>query len=67
MSEKKYRLVTRSDMDGLVCGTLLKYLDIIDEITFVHPKDMQDGLIEITKSDTRSSTDLKVIDAPVLK
>ena len=32
MSEKKYRLVTRSDMDGLVCGTLLKYLNIIDEI-----------------------------------
>lgn len=51
MSDKKYRLVTRSDMDGLVCGTLLKYLDIIDEITFVHPKDMQDGKIEITKND----------------
>jgi nanoRNase/pAp phosphatase (c-di-AMP/oligoRNAs hydrolase) len=48
---KKYRLVTRSDMDGLVCGTLLKYLDIIDEITFVHPKDMQDGKIEITNND----------------
>ncbi|MCG3716366.1 exopolyphosphatase, partial [Aliarcobacter butzleri] len=51
MSGKKYRLVTRSDMDGLVCGTLLKYLDIIDEITFVHPKDMQDGKIEITQND----------------
>ena len=51
MSDKKYRLVTRSDMDGLVCGTLLKYLDIIDEITFVHPKDMQDGKIEITGDD----------------
>lgn len=51
MSGKKYRLVTRSDMDGLVCGTLLKYLDIIDEITFVHPKDMQDGKIKITQND----------------
>ena len=51
MSEKKYRLVTRSDMDGLVCGTLLKYLGIIDEITFVHPKDMQDGKVEITSND----------------
>ncbi|RBQ29367.1 exopolyphosphatase [Aliarcobacter vitoriensis] len=51
MNDKKYRLVTRSDMDGLVCGTLLKYLDIIDEITFVHPKDMQDGKIEITSND----------------
>ena len=37
---KKYRLITRSDMDGLVCGTLLTYLDIIDEIIFVHSKDM---------------------------
>lgn len=51
MANKKFRLVTRSDMDGLVCGTLLKYLDIVDEITFVHPKDMQDGKIEITQND----------------
>lgn len=51
MVEDKYRLVTRSDMDGLVCGTLLKYLGIIEEITFVHPKDMQDGKVEITGND----------------
>jgi len=51
MSNKKYRLITRSDMDGLVCGTLLKYLDMIDDVIFVHPKDMQDGLIEITNND----------------
>ena len=48
---KKYRLVTRSDMDGLVCAVLLKHLDIIDDIKFVHPKDMQDGKIEITSRD----------------
>lgn len=47
----KYRLVTRSDMDGLVCAVLLKELDMIDEIKFVHPKDMQDGKIEITEND----------------
>jgi nanoRNase/pAp phosphatase (c-di-AMP/oligoRNAs hydrolase) len=47
----KYRLVTRSDFDGLVCAVLLKELDMIDEIKFVHPKDMQDGKIEITKND----------------
>ncbi len=47
----KYRLITRSDMDGLVCGILLKSLDIIDDITFAHPKDMQDGLIEVTEND----------------
>lgn len=48
---KKYRLITRSDMDGLVCAILLKELDIIDDITFAHPKDMQDGLIEVTQDD----------------
>lgn len=47
----KYRLVTRSDMDGLVCAVLLKELDMIDDIKFVHPKDMQDGIIEITDKD----------------
>ncbi len=48
---KKYRLITRSDMDGLVCGILLKELDIIDDVMFAHPKDMQDGLIEIGPDD----------------
>lgn len=47
----KFRLVTRSDFDGLVCGTLLKHLNLIDDILFVHPKDMQDGKIEIGPND----------------
>ncbi len=49
----KYRLITRSDFDGLVCAVLLKELDLIDpdEILFVHPKDMQDGKIEVTNRD----------------
>ena len=47
----KYRLVTRSDFDGLVCAVLLRVLDMIDEITFVHPKDVQDGAVEITERD----------------
>ncbi|MDA0119747.1 exopolyphosphatase [Vibrio sp. T11.5] len=51
MSEQKHRLVTRSDFDGLVCAVLLKQLDLIDDIKFVHPKDMQDGIIEITARD----------------
>lgn len=50
-SGEKYRLVTRSDFDGLVCAAILKELDLIDEIKFVHPKDMQDGVIEITSKD----------------
>lgn len=45
------RLVTRSDFDGLVCAMLLKELGEIDEITFVHPKDVQDGKIDITSND----------------
>ena len=51
MPEKKFRLVTRSDFDGLVCAVLLKELDLIDDILFVHPKDMQDGKIDITEND----------------
>ena len=47
----KYRLVTRSDFDGLVCAVLLKKLDMIDEIKFVHPKDMQDGRVPVSDRD----------------
>ena len=45
------RLITRSDFDGLACGTLLKEAGIIDSWKFVHPKDLQDGIIEITDND----------------
>ena len=45
------RLVTRSDFDGLVCAMLLKELDIVDDIKFVHPKDVQDGKIDISEND----------------
>jgi nanoRNase/pAp phosphatase (c-di-AMP/oligoRNAs hydrolase) len=51
MSQEKFRLVTRSDFDGLVCAVLLNELNMIDDIKFVHPKDMQDGKIEISKRD----------------
>jgi nanoRNase/pAp phosphatase (c-di-AMP/oligoRNAs hydrolase) len=51
MSQEKFRLVTRSDFDGLVCAVLLNDLDLIDDIKFVHPKDMQDGKIDITSRD----------------
>ncbi|GGQ62464.1 DHH family phosphoesterase [Couchioplanes azureus] len=49
----KYRLVTRSDMDGLVCAVLLKFMNVIDidDIKFVHPKDVQDGTADITDRD----------------
>ncbi|MES0335636.1 MAG: exopolyphosphatase [Candidatus Magnetobacterium sp. LHC-1] len=51
MTEGRFRLVTRSDFDGLVCAVLLKDLDMIDDIKFVHPKDMQDGKIDTTNRD----------------
>lgn len=51
MSNQKFRLITRSDFDGLVCAVLLKHLSMIEDIKFVHPKDMQDGKIDITDND----------------
>lgn len=56
---RKFRLITRSDMDGLVCAVLLKELNIIDDITFAHPKDMQDGLVDV--DDTVITTNLPYV------
>ncbi len=56
----KNRLVTRSDFDGLVCAVLLEHLEMIDDILFVHPKDMQDGKVEITGNDI--TTNLPYVD-----
>lgn len=61
MSEnRKFRLVTRSDFDGLVCAVLLKDLGILEDIKFVHPKDMQDGKIDIGPNDI--TTNLPYVD-----
>lgn len=59
-ADKKYRLITRSDMDGLVCAVLLKELGIIEDVTFAHPKDMQDGLVDVTSDDI--TTNLPYVD-----
>lgn len=48
---EKYRLITRSDLDGIVCAALLKELGMIDEVKFAHPKDMQDGSVPVTDRD----------------
>lgn len=45
------RLITRSDFDGLACGALLKEAGIIDNWKFAHPKDLQDGLVEVNEND----------------
>lgn len=60
MSNGKFRLVTRSDFDGLVCAVLLKDQALIEDIKFVHPKDMQDGTILI--SDTDITTNLPYVE-----
>ena len=49
--EQKKRLVTRSDFDGLVCAMILREKELIDDIKFVHPKDVQDGKVELTEND----------------
>lgn len=51
MEGKFKRLVTRSDFDGLACAMMLKELKMIEEIKFVHPKDVQDGKIDLSKED----------------
>jgi nanoRNase/pAp phosphatase (c-di-AMP/oligoRNAs hydrolase) len=48
---ERFRLVTRSDFDGLVCAALLKHLGILDDVKFVHPKDVQDGKVELGAGD----------------
>ncbi len=45
------RLLTRSDFDGLGCAVLLKEMGLIDDIKFVHPKDIQDGKVEVSSND----------------
>jgi hypothetical protein len=45
------RLITRSDFDGLVCAVLLRNVEEIDSVEFVHPKDVQDGKIAVGRKD----------------
>ncbi len=45
------RLITRADFDGLATAVLLKKMMTIDEVKFVHPKDMQDGKIPVDGND----------------
>jgi len=45
------RLITRSDFDGLACAALLEDHGVIDDYLFVHPKDMQDGKVQVSSND----------------
>ncbi len=51
LQAERFRLVTRSDFDGLVCAALLKHLGMLDDVKFVHPKDVQDGKVELGNGD----------------
>ena len=52
------RLITRSDFDGLVCAAILEELGIVDQILYVHPKDLQDNKIEVTQNDVLANVAL---------
>jgi hypothetical protein len=52
----RYRLVTRSDFDGLVCAALLQELDILEDTLFVHPEDVRDGKVQLTQADITRPT-----------
>ena len=45
------RLFTRSDLDGSVCAAILQELGIVDEIVYIHPKDLQDGKVKVNGND----------------
>ncbi len=51
MAEGKHRLVTRADFDGVVCGALFNELDMIDDIVFAEPNDMQQGRFPVSDKD----------------
>jgi hypothetical protein len=45
------RLLTRSDFDGICCAVLLKELGLMEEMVYAHPKDLQDGKIQVGEGD----------------
>src|ERR1700677_2088392 len=45
------RLITRADLDGLTCAVLLSQVEKIDDVMLAHPKDVQDGKVDITSDD----------------
>ncbi len=61
MNGKKYRLVTKDDFDGMVCGILLKELDLVEKVVFVHPKDIESGEFGLTGEDITAGLPYKEI------
>ncbi len=51
MADQKFRLLTRTDFDGVVCGALFLELDMVDSIEFAQPSDVQHGRVAVTAND----------------
>ncbi len=51
MHTGRFRLVTRPDFDGVVCGALLEEKGLISDVIFVHPRQIQHGEVEIGEGD----------------
>ncbi len=49
--EKKYRLVTKSNLDGMVSAILLNALSLIQEVTFVAENDFKEVKISTNEND----------------
>ena len=47
MTEKK-QLVTKCDIDGLLSGIFLKEMNLIEQISFCSPRDIEKGVVEIS-------------------
>jgi nanoRNase/pAp phosphatase (c-di-AMP/oligoRNAs hydrolase) len=45
------RLVTRADLDGLTCAVLITSTESIEEVRLIHPQDITDKKVEITRQD----------------
>jgi nanoRNase/pAp phosphatase (c-di-AMP/oligoRNAs hydrolase) len=47
----KWNVLTRADLDGIVCAVVLKNTEDIEKVRFVEPKFVQDGEVDIGPND----------------
>ncbi len=45
------RLFTRADLDGIASVAMIMDMEDVEDLIFAHPKDMQDGLLEVQVGD----------------
>lgn len=45
------RIITRGDFDGLAAAVLVSAMEEVSGIAFAHPKDMQEGKVEVREDD----------------